>query len=358
MHKIDSNYYNSILEEYWYKDMRDEIKPIDFSLWNMSAEDLSLWWFCHHNCNSFAELSDLTSEKVKVITWIWISGVPHLWTLSQILKATKLQSEGKLAVKFVLWDLDAYNGKGTPLKYARDLWEHVRKFMLSIWFDDSWRNELCSQFDELEILRTMYLSSLFMDDELFDDAEEDLHSFYVKSWKVDEQMSFRRKQSLALMVAWWYHQFLYNWDEKILVTLGIDEHKYVKFGQRVLAKMQQSDEFSWELKGKEISAMYTTLIRGFDWYPKMSKSFPNSWITLDMSKDKITDLILNREGKMTIPEDNVVLQCICNTSRFTQQEINDAFSAYNRGGREWEQVKKKYIEDLWSLLEEWQKYYE
>ena len=123
-----------------------------------------------------------------------------------------------------------------------------------------------------------------MDDIDFNAAEEDLHGFYVEKGKVDDKMSFRRKLSLALMVAGWFHQQISNNEKHLLITLGIDEHQYVKFGQKVLEKMKSTGEFKDRLNGASISAMYSTLIKGFNGYPKMSKSFPDSGIHLDMGK--------------------------------------------------------------------------
>ena len=93
----------------------------------MKPEDLSLAWFCHHDGDKLAQHAAIDAERVKVITGIGLSGTPHLGTLSQMLKAIRLQQYTNLAVKFVLGDLDAYNGKSTPLEYAKTLGDKVKK---------------------------------------------------------------------------------------------------------------------------------------------------------------------------------------------------------------------------------------
>lgn len=352
--ELNANYYDRVLRDNGYESLRDQVKPIDFSLGQLTSGDLSLSWFCHHEADEFATHALATRERVKVVTGIGLSGTPHLGTLSQMLKAIRLQRYGDLAVKFVLGDLDAYNGKNTPLQYARALGEQVREFMLRLGFDDSGRNELQGQYDELDILRTMYLSGLFMEDADLNAAEEDLHSFYVGKGKVDDKMSFRRKLSLALMVAGWIHQQIEKGDKDLLITLGIDEHQYVRFGQQVLRNMQSRGEFTSALEGAHISAMYSTLIRGFNGYPKMSKSFPDSGIHLGMSHQDIQRLIMTGEGSYETPEDNVVFQCMASASTYSPSEVEERYKLCQGGGESWKEARRDYVEHLFSMVKTWQ----
>ncbi len=353
---FDSNYYRRVLQENGYESLRDELQPINFSLGSMGPAELSLNWLCHNGGSQFAENARITRNRVKVITGIGLSGTPHLGTLSQMLKAIRLQRDTRLSVKFVLGDLDAYNGKSTSLKYARKLADRVRGFMLDLGFDDTGSNEINGQYEELEIIRTMYLAGLFMDDGDFNEAEEDLHSFYVNKGKVDNSMSFRRKLSLALMVAGWLYQLSDVGDKHLLIMLGIDEHKYVKFGQKVLGKMQAVGEFTTQFEGSSIAAMYSTLIRGFNGYPKMSKSFPDSGIHLDMERDHIHRLVMHGEGDYEMPEENVVLQCISSASMYSSEEIMERHKLCAAGGSAWQDAKCDYVNHLNAIIEKWRKH--
>ncbi len=359
MNKVDieigEEYYKKILSDGGYENMRDEVKPIDFQLGTLKPSDLSTMWFCHYKADKFATIAGQTHNDVLAITGIGLSGTPHLGTLSQIIKAVKLQKYGRMPVKFVLGDLDAFNGKGTSLSKTKEIGEQTRRFMLELGFIEGNGSELRDQYDELDILRTMYLCSHFMTDTDFESAEEDLHGFYVSQGKVDSTMTYRRKLSLALMVAGWYHQLLYNKKKHLLITLGIDEHKYVKFSQTVLEKMKISEMFHDKLSEASIAAMYSTLIKGFNDFPKMSKSMPNSGITLDYSADAIRNLILNGEGAYDTPMDNIIFQCISNASLFSPNQIQEAFDACTKGGKIWEEVKQEYADHVCKLSEKWKK---
>lgn len=350
MLKFNPDYYARVLQEHWYDKMVNEVAPITFELWNLTRQEIERLRFCHHHGDVFAKQARIDQSTTKVITGIWLSWTPHLWTLSQMTKAIRLQKDAWLAVKFVLWDLDAANGKWTPLQEARDLAKKTKDFMLGIWFDDTGRNELLPQYDELEILRTTYLSWFFMDDWDFDGAEEDLHWFYAEQWKVDNSMSFRRRLSLALMVGWWYYQQLEKGEKHILVTLWIDEHVYVRFWQKVLEKMKASSAYWSKLEWATISWMYSTLIGWLNEYPKMSKSFPNSWITLDMSHDTIRRLILDEKKREENPENDVILQCMTNASTLTLQELQGCTEAWEKWWQRWSSAKLMYAENLWKLI--------
>lgn len=352
---FNRGYYERVLKENGYEDLRNELKPIDFSLGGLTSGDLSVAWLCHDEGDLFAQKEKENPEQSKVITGIGLSGTPHLGTLAQMIKSIRLQKEGRLAVKFVLGDLDAFNGKGTPMAVATNLAKKVKKFMLELGFDHSGRNELESQFDELGALRTTYLAGHFMEDADFNGAEEDLHAFYAEQGKVDHAMSFRRKLSLALMVGGWYHQQAEKGEKNLLIALGIDEHKYVRFSKTVLSKMQQSAEYGEVLRDSHISGMYSSIIRGFNGYPKMSKSFSGSGITLDMTQEQIADLIMKGEGQTEEVEDNVVFQCMANASLFPPEKIRELYQECKQKSPVWVESKKEYVHHLYQMISLWQK---
>jgi hypothetical protein len=47
------------------------------------------------------------------------------------------------------------------------------------------------------------------------------------------------------------------------VLLGVDEHKYVKFGMEALKKIQESHEIGF-LENLTLSATYTVVTKGFN----------------------------------------------------------------------------------------------
>ena len=344
---FDRLYYDSIMKEFGYNPLAFE--KINFSLGNLKKDDLQRMWLCHHDGNTFAK--DLEKgKKVIVSTGFGLSGEPHIGTLSQILRSIALQKAG-IPVQIVLGDLDAYNGKMTPLKKTRELAKKYKKFITSLGFNPKQGSILRAQYDELDVLRTSYVIGHFMDDDIFNEAEEDLHFFYHKRGKVDKEMSYRRKLSLNLMIADFIHLHFKHQYKNVLVMLGMDEHQYVRFGKEIVKRMKECKQF--ENFDMTLSAIYSPMIKGFFNYPKMSKSFPKSSISVNMKPQEIRNKIIYGEGKYDKPENNVVYQMMTSVSFYTAKEIKELYDLFLDGGQSWKNAKKEYAEVLIKICSKW-----
>ncbi|OGH80735.1 MAG: hypothetical protein A3I29_01985 [Candidatus Magasanikbacteria bacterium RIFCSPLOWO2_02_FULL_44_11] len=342
---FNNEYYNSIMKEFGYSPL--EFEPISFSLAVMTKEDLQRQWLCHTGGRSFAE--SLTNKRAVVTTGFGLSGVPHMGTLAQILKAIRLQQAG-LPVQIVLGDLDAYNGKNVRFERTRELAKFYRQFILDSGFSCEPPNSLRTQYESLTTLRLAYLIGHYMEDEMFNCAEEDLHQFYSQHGKVDSSMSYRRKLSLNLMIADFLELLEQNSFDAVMVILGIDEHRYVDFGRKVLEKMTEELPV---FRGKSYSAMYSSIIRGFHGYPKMSKSFHGSGITVDMPDEQIKCLIENGEEVTPFPETNVLYQLISSVSLYGNEQIKEAYEECSKQSERWKLIKREYAQHLIALCRRW-----
>jgi len=344
---FDSHYYSAIMKEFGYSPL--EFEPISFSLGKLTNDDLQRQWLCHMNGKNFA-MAVQAGKRAIVTTGFGLSGIPHVGTLSQIIRALRLQQAG-LCVQIVLGDLDAYNGKNADLAYTQELVGKYRAFIRNLGFNDSSPNLLRGQYESLTTLRVAYLIGHYMDDEMFCRAEEDLHEFYSDQGKVDSTMSYRRKLSLNLMIADFLELLIYGGFDAILVILGIDEHQYVNFGKETMQRIQSDNIFP--LNDRSYSAMYSGIIRGFHGYPKMSKSFPESGISVDMSADDITRLIKHGEVVTEFPATNVVYQMIASVSLYDNERIREAYEECRKQSKLWSSIKSEYAAHLHQLCQRW-----
>lgn len=346
---FDKKYYNSLMKEFGYNPL--EFEKINFSLGNLKKDDLQRMWLCHHDGKIFAE--DLKeNKKVIVSTGFGLSGEPHVGTLSQILRSIALQKAG-IPIQVVLGDLDAYNGKKINLKRTLELAKKYEEFILSLGFNKRKGSILRAQYNRPDILQTAYIIGHFMDDKMFNESEEDLHSFYHKRGKVDKEMSYRRKLSLNLMIADFIHLHMAQNYKNVLVMLGIDEHKYIRFGKETIKRMKKSKQFN--NFNMTLSAIYSPMIKGFYNYPKMSKSFPKSSIKADMKPKEIRDRIIYGEGKYDKPENNVVYQMMASVSYYTAEEIKKLYKLCLNGGSNWEKAKGDYADILIKICSKWKR---
>ena len=338
MLKFDDNYYRKVMKEHHYDPM--EFCPIDFNLNHIDSRNLQYKWLWHYKGNAFADSLN-KGNKCIVTTGIGLSGTPHLGTLSQILRAIFLQKNG-LKVQIVLGDLDSYNARNQPLDVVLKRAEKYADFIQKLGFDTE-KGILRSQYNHEEILKTAYLISKVLKDQDFYDAEEDLSDLYKKKG-IYPGIEFPVKQAILLMTADFIHLGKVDGYSNILVTLGLEEHLYVQIANKVVSRMKYPFK---------VSSMYSRIIKGFNGYPKMSKSIPESSIRVDMSYKEMYDKRMNEEGEYVSPLDSVVYQMMCAVSYYSPDELDRLFEECKQGGTEWINSKKTYVNMLYEICNKW-----
>jgi len=341
---FDDSYYKKIIREFGYDPLR--FGEINFNLGRLSKEQLKTRWICHTGADKFAQ--KLGEKKAIVSTGIGLSAPPHVGTLTQILNAIFLQKAG-IRVQMVLGDLDAYNGKDIPLQETRNLAKKYKQFMLKLGFKTTNGSVIRDQYGDLKVLRTMYLSGRYVQNEQFDMSEEDLHDFYVKHGKVNKHMTFGRKLSLTLMTADFIDLFLSDKYEYVLVMLGIDEHKYVLFAEQVLQEMIRDNL----IRKGHLSAIYSHMNKGFNNHPKLSKSFPESSIHAGMTPDEIFHRIMYEEGEFEKANDSPVYQMMTSVGDFTLSELEKRHRACTEKEKNWKRYKEKYAQMIIEIFQKW-----
>ncbi len=338
MIKFDDEYYKKTIKKYNYNAM--DFKPIDFDLNTISKDIMKEKWLCHYKAEGFVE--GVKNGKRQIITTgIGLSGTPHMGTLSQILRAIFLQQAG-FDVQFVLGDLDSYNARNQSLEILSERVEKYSNFIKNLGFDTK-KGVLRNQIDHLEILKTAYLISNSLNDEDFLAAEEDLSELY-KSKKIYNGIDFKVKQAILLMVADFISLGTLDNYDNVLVMLGLEEHLYVQIAQKVVDRMKLN---------MSIGALYSRIIKGLNGYPKMSKSIPDSSITVDMPSDKIYDLVVNSSDQYKKPEDSTIFQMMSAVSYYTTNELREIRERCIHGGNDWKNEKKSYAKILTNICREW-----
>lgn len=338
MLRFDDKYYKEVIQKHHYDPM--EFNPINFDLNQINSRNLQYKWLCHYKGNVFADALH-NDQKCIVTTGIGLSGVPHLGTLSQILRAIFLQKNG-LKVQLVLGDLDSYNARNQPLDVVLERAERYKEFIKKLGFNDV-EGILRTQYNNDEILKTAYLISKVLRDQDFKDAEEDLSDLYKRKG-IYPGIEFPVKQAILLMTADFIHLGRIEGYSNILITLGLEEHLYVQIANKVVDRMKYPFV---------ISSMYSRIIKGFNGYPKMSKSIPESSITVDMSYEEMYDMIMNQEGNYESPMDSVVYQMMCAVSYYSPNELERLYIICEQKGEKWKKCKEQYINMLFEICNKW-----
>ena len=337
--RFDEAWYQRVIELHGYH--RLGVRPIDFTLPGANVQSLATRWLCHDDGDRFAELVQANHETCIVTTGIGLSGDPHIGTLSQMLRAIFLQRCG-LRVQFVLGDLDSYNARGKSLTELVERAEQYRLFIEALGFDSS-AGILRTQRRHPEILETAYLIARCLNDKDFRDAKEDLSDLY-EHHGVHDGMSFPIKQSILLMVADFVHLGWRDHATGVLVSLGIEEHMYVRLARAVVQRMGL---------GFMVAGMYSPLVNGLGGFPKMSKSIPESSIYVSEDPASIRRKIVDEESPFTHPGDSVVLQMMAATSLDAEYRLPEWGAVAAAGGAAWRALKSNFADELVELCSRW-----
>jgi len=336
--KFDDKYYEDIIKQHNYNPL--DFKSIDFDLFGISKNILNDKWLCHNNADIFAKNYGFGEESI-ITTGIGLSGIPHMGTLSQILRAIYLQKAGA-KVQLVLGDLDSYNARNKSLDTVLYLAKIYKEFIIKLGFNLD-KGILRQQYDHPEILSTAYLISNKLTDQDFLDSEEDLSSLY-KEKNVYNGIEFPVKMAILLMVADFLHLNIKEGIRNVMIMLGLEEHLYVLLAKKLSKRLGININ---------LSAMYSRIIKGLNGYPKMSKSIIGSGITVDMKNEDIRDLILNSNDIYITPQESVVFQLMCSVSFYSSDELKYIYNVCIINDKEWFEIKQEYTEQLIKICNIW-----
>lgn len=335
---FSESYYQQVLAEFGYSQF--ELQQFDFALAGLDAATLNARYLCHHHGEQYVRSAP---DRRIVTTGFGMSGAPHLGTISQLLKAIELQRGGERC-QVVLGDLDAYNGKSKPYNMVHDLTERYREFTLRLGFDAE-AGVVRSQRGYLPALEVMYLLGRYVDQPDFDAAEEDNHRYYAERGLVDASMTFRRALSLSLMGA----DFLVLGQEHdaVLVMLGVDEHRYVRFAQQVRARFDEHVPLRSDFA---LTAAYTRLNRGLGGHPKFSKSVPGSAIDVTTPPQEVRRLLAEEPP---IPEESTTYDLMCQMPPYDADTLLDLHAHCREAGPTWRREVAEFAEHVIDLIDRW-----
>ncbi|MFI1648627.1 hypothetical protein ACH4XT_17040 [Streptomyces avidinii] len=336
---FSEDYYHKIIKEFGYSPF--DLQRFDFSLGGLSQEELNLRYLCHHAADLYAVAP--AANRI-ITTGFGMSGSPHMATASHIMKMVRLQGAGEKC-QIVLGDLDAYNGRVRPYSYTEELADRFRIFSERLGFDGE-KGILRNQRDHAEALTNMYLLGRYTQESDFLAAEEDNHGYYAARGIVDESMTFRRRLSLALMASDFVT--LGQTYDAVLVLLGVDEHKYVRFAQEVTRRFDGDAPIRGDFT---LSALYARLNSGFNGHPKFSKSIPGSGISVETPSEEISRMV--QEDDCREPALSPVFQLMHQMTYCSYEDLLRINHDCAENNERWNSEKKKFSDFLVHVKELW-----
>ncbi len=335
---FSEDYYRQVLSTFGYTPF--DLHQFDFAVAGLDAGTLNARYLCHHQGRQYRRAAP---DRRIITTGFGMSGVPHLATVSHILKMVELQGGGE-SCQIVLGDLDAYNGKARSYDEVRELAEQFSEYTLRLGFDNA-AGVLRRQEGYLAALETMYLLGRYVEQSDFDVAEEDNHAYYVDRGLVDTTMTFRRALSLSLMTADFLD--LGQDHDAVLVMLGVDEHRYVRFAQRARARLDENVPLRSDFA---LAAVYTRMVPGFGGHPKFSKSIPGSAIDVDTPPHQVHRLLADEPP---VPEKSATYQLMCQLPRYDTATLLDLDAHCRSTDPAWNRAVGDLADYVIDLIQRW-----
>lgn len=341
MSKFEYNerYYTDVIEKFGYDPLTFE--AFDFDIGTITDDELNMRYLCHQNAEAYLK-TDRASRLV--LTGFGMSGVPHLGSISQIIRLISFQDAGENC-ELILGDLDAYNGRGVSYADANKLAHQFKEFAIKLGL-----NKLNAttriQSESPEEIKNFYLLGKYSTDDTLAKYEEDIHDIYVDKGIVHKDLNFPRRMSLMLMVS----DFLSAGQkyDSVMGIIGIDEHKYVLYAKEIQSRM--TDNASGLRSDFALSCIYNRLNKGFGEYPKMSKSFPDSGIKVTDPPEKITKL-LRDEPTPENPYESLIFQLMIQLHYLTYSDLERMLSLY--GSDKWIEEVEKFIVFIIDITKLW-----
>lgn len=266
-------YYKDIVERFGYKFCNE----MTVLLPGFSFDEIQNW-LCGYNLEAEV-VCDISKENTLVTLGVGTNHEPHIGTISQILRGIYFQKKG-YKVQIILGDIDSYNSRSSSIANVTRNVEKYANFIENLGFDTR-LGIIRNQLDHAEIMRTAFLISPKIQDEDFQDVEESIFQYYEKLG-IYSGMSFAVKQAILLMFSDFIHEgFIGNY-KNIIVLSGIDEHPYVPKANNIARRLDLD---------VNICGLFSSIIRGLNGQPKMSKSLRGSSITAGMTEKEILKII-------------------------------------------------------------------
>lgn len=128
-------------------------------------------------------------------------------------------------------------------------------------------------------------------------------------------MTFRRALIFVVMAA----DFLAlgQGHDAVLVMLGMDEHRYVRFAQQARRCMDEHVPIRSDFA---LTAAYTRIVKGFSCHSKVSKSIPGSALDVTVPPKDVHRLLARRAP---IPAESTTYQLMCQMPRYDTRALMD-----------------------------------
>jgi len=307
--------------------------------------ELNLKYLCYDNLEIF---NKMPKGEIAVVTGFGPTNPPTAGTLSSIFRVLELQKHTGIYAHIVISELSALNSRQKPLnELIHNAYQFI-SFIKKLGFDE--KNGEIRTHNYHDHSRVFSLvSSVLTTKDLLENREVTYNTY--KRLKLLGN-DFSRMVSRAFTITDIILPIIRDKKLGVIVPVGLEEHHH-PFLTRIVLERLMVKMPDLVRKGAEIGAIFGKIIPGFFPYVKMSKSIPDSSISVGDSIDELHRKIINCEER----NEEVILQMIILASNWPRDKIMEAiraFENFKKDYKNWERIKYEYLDFFIKIKALWE----
>ncbi|MCW1299453.1 MAG: hypothetical protein QXD02_03975 [Candidatus Parvarchaeum sp.] len=356
--EVANNYKHALMEsEYSNKKLDEIIKefrytrfPNNILLHNYGKNDeLNSKYLCYDNLEIF---NKIPTNELAIVTGFGPTNSPTAGTLSSILRVLELQKYTGIYTHIIISELSALNSRQKPLnELIRNAHQFIF-FIKNLGFDEK-KGEIRTHNYHDHARVFSLVSSVLSTKDLLKNVEV-TNDTYKRLQLLGND--FSKMVSRAYTITDIILPIVRDKKRGVIVLVGLEEHHHPYLARIILERMKLKNGGVNSLirQDAEIGALYGKLIKGLFPYVKMSKSIPDSSISLGDSPEELHRKIIDCGGK----NEEIILQMITLTSNWSGGKLIEskrAFENLTKDYKTWKRIKYEYLEFFIKIKTLWEK---
>jgi anthranilate phosphoribosyltransferase len=341
---------SSIAETYNYEALADAQKSL-----RGVARDHLLTRFTHHD--ALERFDEVATEEQAIITGFGPTSAPTAGTLSVMLKVIGLQARIGCSAEIIVSDLGAFLSRKKEWSKLQRLTQIFERF-ISVLAGERNNIVVRTHIDKGNLGLASFINEELLDTETFLENKEATELLYEHLGLLGSRLGIITDATYTvsdIIKPFFPPDFALstiNSKRRVLVIAGLEEHYFPRLASIALERLNARFGGRFTAPDSAVSALYTRIIPGFAPYPKMSKSIPDSGLSLEDSPDDIYRKIVDA----TEVNQSAVFETITQASDWGDDLLSEALVAFSTrftNHKHWRMITMKYADDFLGYSRAW-----
>lgn len=330
-----------IIKDFGYKKFSNSLHLHNYG----KQDELNLRYLCYDNLKIF---NKIPKNEIAIVTGFGPTNPPTAGTLASIFRVLELQKYTGIYTHIIISELSALNSRQKPLdELIRNAHQFI-SFIKKLGFDE--KNGEIRTHNYHDHSRVFALvSSVLTTKDLLENRE-----VTYKTYKRLRLLGndFSRMVSRAFTISDILLPIIRDKKRGVIVPVGLEEHHHPFLARIVLERLKVKFP-NLVRKDAEVGALFGKIIPGLFPYVKMSKSIPDSSISIGNTVEELYRKIIHCGER----NEEVILQMIILASNWDIDKIKKAIKVFKnlkKDYKEWMKIKYEYLNFFINIKNLWE----